>query len=270
MLGYPRPRGHKDGHIEVRRQEITMTGEDLKRLRAHYHALLGHQQVLADLADSNHFLVSEEVIRPLDSELAALRSDFPNLVPVSVQLSHALGHREDSGAYYTVAALRTLLPSILSRLQVEIEEALEVSPVTQARNFTFIQDVGLRKIIERDYVEVQRAFIAQCWKSVIILSGGALEAILLDLALANESGAKASAKAPKKPDLRAWDLNDLIEVCVDLKLIGPYAKSVSDATRFYRNLVPPGVELRTKLAFAQEEARIALTVLEMLHRHLSP
>jgi hypothetical protein len=56
---------------------------------------------------------------------------------------------------------------------------------------------------------------------------------------------------------------------VDLKLVTPCALTVSRATHAYRNLVHPGSELRTRLSFAAEEARIAVTALEMIHRDLS-
>jgi hypothetical protein len=58
-------------------------------------------------------------------------------------------------------------------------------------------------------------------------------------------------------------------VRIDLKLVTPYTSAVSDATRDYRNLVHPGNEIRTGLTFAEEEARIALTVLQAIQRDLS-
>jgi hypothetical protein len=64
-----------------------------------------------------------------------------------------------------------------------LEGAIDVgesAPVTQRREFPFAADAILRKILERDDTETPRAYIAQCWKSVIILSGGAIEAQLLD------------------------------------------------------------------------------------------
>lgn len=107
-------------------------------------------------------------------------------------------------------------------------------------------------------------------KSVIILAGGAIEAILLDLVQADEAPAKGSGKAPKEPNVTKWDLKDLISVCVDLKLVTAGVERLSSPVREYRNLVHPGNELRTKLTFSAEEARIALEVLNIVHRDLSP
>jgi len=74
----------------------------------------------------------------------------------------------------------------------------ESTPVTQTKEFTFVNSPELRKILERDYIEIQRAFIAHCWKSVIILSGGTIEAILMDLLLQKQSSALRCLKMPPR------------------------------------------------------------------------
>jgi hypothetical protein len=116
---------------------------------------------------------------------------------------------------------------------------------------------------------MQRAYISSCWKSVLILSGGAIEAILLDLLQANQAQALAASKAPGKPDLTRWDLADLINVAVELKLVSDGVEKLSHPVREYRNLVHPGVEVRTGLKFGEQEAKIALEVLHLLHRDLT-
>src|SRR5688572_19589664 len=96
----------------------------------------------------------------------------------------------------------------ISRLKVDVYDQ-ENSPVTETRDFSFVQDSNLRKLLERDYVEIQRAYIAQCWKSVIILSGSAIEVILLDCLKSDPQRAASASKAPNKADLSRWDLNEL-------------------------------------------------------------
>ncbi len=218
------------------------------------------------MAQKDQRILTQQAFGPLADELGRLQAEFPNLVPPIN--SARLYRNTESGGYYEVVAVRAHLATVLGRLSIEVEST-EATPVTERREFNFVQDAGLRAILERDYEEVQKAYVAGCWKAVIILSGGALEAVLLDLVLANESRAKASAKAPHESNVRRWELSELIAVCVDLKLIGPYASTVSDATRAYRNLVHPGYELRNRLKFSREEASIALNVLNMVHRDLS-
>jgi hypothetical protein len=80
----------------------------------------------------------------------------------------------------------------------------------------------------------------------------------------------ASPKAPsgKPSDITRWDLYDLILVAVDLKLVGSGADKLSHPVREYRNLVHPGNEVRNRLTFGQEEARIAIEIVHLVYRDL--
>ena len=138
--------------------------------------------------------------------------------------------------------------SLKNRKNMANEKAEQATPVTQIREFGFINDPALKQCIERDYAEIQRAFIAQCWKSVIILSGGIIEAILTDLLLHNSVRAAGAVNTPKQHDSTRWDLADLIKVAVELDLVSAGVEKLSHSVREYRNLVHPGNELRNKLA----------------------
>jgi hypothetical protein len=176
--------------------------------------------------------------------------------------------------HYHIRAKQQILASsgiLLEALEGYRESVTEEStPVTQTKEFTFISSPELRKILERDYIEIQQAFVAHCWKSVIILSGGAIEAILMDLLMKNQSAAFGAAKAPKtKSDIATWDLVNLIEVSAEIGLVSSSIDRLSHSVRQYRNLIHPGNEIRNKLTFDTEEARIALEVLNMVHRDCS-
>ena len=164
-------------------------------------------------------------------------------------------------ANYGSAAPRASIKSCL--------DTLEDTPVTEKRDFSFIKRSDLRNILERDYIEIQRAYIAGCWKSVIILSGSAIEAILLDRLNQDEPLAKDASKAPNRGDISRWDLVDIIKVCVELKFVSAGVEKLSSAVREYRNLIHPGNEIRNKLVFGAEEAKIAVEVLHIVHRDLS-
>jgi hypothetical protein len=126
-------------------------------------------------------------------------------------------------AEYTVESgteTEAYIARALPRLEVALEEA-ESLPVEKLE-FIFIRDENLRRIVERDFQEIQRAYLVKCWKSVIILAGGAMEAILLDLLLGREDKAKSAKKAPRKNDIRSWDLSELIAVAVELESHFPH------------------------------------------------
>ena len=235
----------------------------LKRLRQFYHSIIEQQRVFNSLTSANQYPV-----RVLALELKTIQEEFPNLLPNFKQEDYFM-YRSGNIDNYSINGIRAYLGIAVGRLKVIIEES-SGTPVTEKRDFTFIHDPNLRKILERDFLEIQRSFISECWKSVLILCGGAIEAILTDLLLANEPRAKASSKAPSKTDITRWDLSDLIIVSVDLNLVSPGVDKLSHSLREYRNLVHPGNEIRKNLTFDAEEARIALEVLNMVYRDLKP
>lgn len=241
-----------------------MTEEQLRELRAYYHSLRGQDRVFES---AKHPSIEHSPVLVLTEEIARLEKAFPGLVPPFKPDEH-VSHRGDRGPYYVVAGILSYLAVVLGKLQVAVETG-ESTPVTQTRQFDFIKEAALRTILERDYREIQKAFIAECWKSVIIMSGGAIEAMLTDLLLQDSSRAKSAKKAPKDPDITRWDLAQLIDVAVELGLVNKGVDTLSHSVREYRNLVHPGNEIRQKLSIEAEEAKIALEVLHMVHRDLS-
>jgi len=87
--------------------------------------------------------------------------------------------------------------------------------------------------------------------------------------LANQTLVTGATKAPKNPDISRWDLADLINVAVELKLVSAGVEKLSHPIREFRNLIHPGNEVRNSLQFGAEEAKIALEVLHIVHRGLS-
>jgi hypothetical protein len=227
-----------------------MTEHQLKKLRAHYHSLTEIKRTLDEGAEKNPYLIDPEILQFIADEIDSIQSDFPTLLPP---------FDRDTAGTGRLKKVRIYLASAIGRLRAETEAATDAAPVTQLRSFGFIGDSDLRAVLERDYGEIQRAFVSSCWKSVIVVSGGAIEAILLDLLQKNPTTAKASPKAPKGSDLTRWDLKDLIAVAVDCKLVSESVEKLSTPVREFRNLIHPGAE----------EARIALEVLNIVHRELS-
>jgi hypothetical protein len=233
---------------------------DLKRLRIYHRALSAHQSLLNEAAKTNSYVVNESAFPPIAEEIRLINQHFPDLLPYFRQSDYLLDNYPGKA---DLAKLRGYLASALVRLETELETAEDTAPVTEHRDFTFISDRSLRTILEHDYQEIQRAFLVQCFKSVIILSGGAIEAILLDLLQKTSANAFAAKSAPsKKPDLDSWVLNDLIKVAVECTLVTEGVERLSHSIRGYRNLIHPGNQIRNKLVIGTEEARIAIEVFE--------
>jgi hypothetical protein len=240
---------------------------DAKKLRAADHAVAGHLRMFDQLAARPTHVVDARQFSQLQKDLEFHIEELPGLLP-QFDRKDMLG-REGVG-WYDVGAIRIYLQAAGARVKAELEASESRAPIAEPREFSFVKDAKLRVILERDYIEVQAAFATRCWKSVIILCGGAIEATLLDLLLQDEAKASAAKAAPKgKPDLLKWDLSDLIKVAVELGVVGPGLDAPSDTLRQYRNLIHPGNELRSGLTPQKEEARIALGLLDLLHRELS-
>lgn len=233
----------------------------MKKLRAYYHSLSRQERFLNTLTGG--LLVDPAALRPLFREITLLKEEFPDLVPFDLKK-----YRLQAGTKVNIIAVTGVLSMVLGRLQTALEESTSV-PVTEKREFGFISNSDLKTIIERDYEEIQRSFIAGCWKSVIILCGGAIEAILTDLLLINKTDAMSASSVPRNNDITRWGLSELIDVAVELKLVSIGVQKLSHPLREYRNLVHPGNEIRNKLDFGTEEAKIAVEVLHILHRDLT-
>jgi hypothetical protein len=238
-----------------------MTNDELKKARAFYHSLTGLEAIL----ESAKVTITETPFAEvLSAELTRIKQEFPSLLPPLDLRSHL----SSNGRYYQTQGLRSVLAIALSRLKVAIE-ATDNTPVTSRKDFPFVKDPAIRSIVERDFLEIQRAYVSGCWKSVIILAGGVIEAILLDQLQQHVSPAMKSQKAPKGKEISDWGFVHLILVSVDLKLVQPGLDKLSHSIREYRDLVHPAVEVRSSLQVNREEATIAIEILIMLHRELS-
>ena len=212
----------------------------------------------ADYVQLNHVFSGGDITKATKTELERY----------AVMLARPNAHAHfGSSAYPQICETVRMLLGIRHKASPSLE-------VMQLKEFSFVKDTALRTIIERDYQEIQQAFTAKCWKSVIVLSGGTIEAVLIDLLLRHESIAMASEKAPKDKGgkvriVQDWEFVYLILVAVELKLVNPGIDKLSHSIREYRDLVHPMVEIKTRLRVDVEEAKIALELLNMIHRDLS-
>jgi len=170
-----------------------MTNDELQKARDFFHSLTGLETIMESGKLS---VVEPPVAELLNGELSRIKQEFPSLLPPFDLDSHLSRDRR----YYQAQGLRSVLAIALSRLRVAIEGS-ENTPVTERKIFSFIPDSAIRNIVERDYLEIQRAYLSGCWKSVIILAGGVIEAILLGQLQKKAGPAMKSPKAPKEKEL---------------------------------------------------------------------
>ena len=242
-----------------------MSSEKLKKAKAYYNSLKRHSELLSQQCEKR-LLGKSITLSLIEDEISSLKNEDIISIPDFKVDNFETQDRK----HFWPETLLTYINRVISLLESELSDNI-ASSLIEYRKFNFVKDSEILNIIERDYEEIQRAIIAQCYKSVIILAGSLIEAILTDTLIQNEKVSLGAKEAPrKKPDIKEWNLNECIKVAVGEEMVSKGVEKLSHSVREYRNLVHPGNEIINKLKFGAEEAKIALEVLHIVHRDLSP
>ena len=128
--------------------------------------------------------------------------------------------------------------------------------------FDFITDLDFRNILERDYEELNKCIESKSSKSVLILAGSIIEAVLTDYFIS------FPVNDLKKQKVLKMDLYNLIELSVEQKLISKSTKDLSSVIKNYRNLIHPGREVRTSENFDFDTAIVAKSLLNIIVKEI--
>lgn len=125
--------------------------------------------------------------------------------------------------------------------------------------FDFIAAHEFRESLERDYAEMRACFTAEAWKSVQVLAGSIVEALLVDyLASTTQPG------RPQKDPLKL-DLAEAIAMCKTEKAISERTADLCSVIRSYRNLIHPGRAIRLAEQQASgKSAQIAVSLVDLI------
>lgn len=124
--------------------------------------------------------------------------------------------------------------------------------------FDFIADPKFRSLLERDFDELERCVEAKASKSVLLLSGSIIEALLMEFFFHNPPSSKTKTQVLK------MNLHDLIDEASNMGLIKPVSKDLSTVVRNYRNLIHPGLEVRKKEKFDHDTAVVAYHLVKII------
>jgi hypothetical protein len=173
-----------------------------------------------------------------------------------------------------IKAMLATLPAILGQHRGEGSRGV-------MRPFSYILDTGLRRIIERDYFELNaKLFPSGAWKSTVIMAGSILEAVLHDIladtkriARTNASPKGAKGKGGIQIDITVdpdgWKLVHLIDVAVDIGILPKdRAATIDQVLRDYRNFVHPRKEIKEQHECSEAEAGLAKYGLDGVCDHL--
>jgi hypothetical protein len=127
------------------------------------------------------------------------------------------------------------------------------------QKFDFITGAQFRESLENDYGEMVRCFDSKSWKSVQVLAGSIVEALLIDYLLATNDPPRGG-----KDPLR-MDLAEAVNICKAEGVLSERTADLSSVVRSYRNLIHPGRTVRLNEAQPSENsAKIALALVDLL------
>lgn len=125
-------------------------------------------------------------------------------------------------------------------------------------NFDFISDTNFRELLTRDYFELNKCVENRCTKSILVLSGSIIEAILTEYFLQFPQMGKTEAQILNST------LNDLLNWALTENVISEMEKNLAGVVKDYRNLIHPGREIRKGEKFSEESGNISVSVLNII------
>ena len=134
-----------------------------------------------------------------------------------------------------------------------MNDAVDITNLFSRSMFEIVKNDKLRRILERDYSELEICATYGAIKSSVVLSGCITECILLDFLNRTRRTSKAEAtykqyhpKNPKK--ITEMMLGDLIFIAEKMKIITKPTLQLCGLIKDYRNLVHPGKEIRSNVS----------------------
>jgi hypothetical protein len=150
------------------------------------------------------------------------------------------------------------------------EKSIPQKEILPDNQFRFVKDDILKRLILRDYEELKKVYDIGASKSVMVLSGGILESLLIHASSLQEKDAKfdyyqkyleAKYKNKKPPNIEEWEFYRLIEISAQRKIVSPDIKKMAYTIEGYRNLIHLKAEIRDKLSV---DKNVATSVVHLL------
>ncbi len=133
------------------------------------------------------------------------------------------------------------------------------------RRWDFVDDPALREIVSRDYEELRRLIRRGADKSVVVLSGTIVEALLAGI-LSKDKEAAIQAWKDKNPGkepkpFNEWTIYQLIQASVRLGILDGSTEILASALQNFRNLIHPLVMERKSITLNSGTVSTAVSLL---------
>jgi hypothetical protein len=224
--------------------------------------------------------IPEHLLQLDTSEFAALIAAMSAL-KVAVDSFRKLSMRDkqtqNTFALSPIVAFGNLTP--LRILRDQLAKCPDQVPAPGTAQLNFIPDLAQRDTLRTDLGTVATALSHDEWKAATILSGSLIEALLLwaiklhtnDIpnAIAALVGRGDFSRAPDAGNPDAWNLFQYIHVAREMNEIESQTADVVDAVRDFRNLIHPGLSIRSGQSCTRGTAHTAYGGLQLVIEDLS-
>lgn len=147
---------------------------------------------------------------------------------------------------------------LINRLEMLLGEEPTQQPLDE-RDFSFVADQKLRKVLTSDFIEAQRAFIAETYKACGLLCGGLIEGMLLDI---------VQSRSDQPINWDRVSMTDLIKMSTGLSLVSNPVLKFAEGARDIRDTVHPRAEVRQGSRASRDEAEILLQLVKLIYNDL--
>lgn len=124
--------------------------------------------------------------------------------------------------------------------------------------FEFISDKKFQELLERDYQELESCINVKATKSVLVLSGSIIEALLIEFFL------QFLPTGFTREKIFRLTFQDLLDLAEKEALLTQREKNLAWVIKDYRNLIHPGKEIRKEEKFDFESAQISLSLVKII------
>jgi len=208
------------------------------------------------LGASNNAAVIVQLVENIPDELLMLEPDiYARFVTATSILRNQVSQwnlRGNVGELRTIPGMGHLHP--ITFIRNALLTCPDEASYTETTELDFIDDIELRDSIWVDISTVRRALINQEWKAATVLSGSAIEALLLwallqkkqaeiDAGIGDLLEAKIFGDKPSS-GIETWNLFQYIHICRILGLISDNTLKQSELAKDFRNLIHPGRAIR--------------------------
>jgi hypothetical protein len=124
-------------------------------------------------------------------------------------------------------------------------------------DLSFVQDSKLRASLQSDFEELEVAFSGGAWKSVHVLTGSIIEALLIETIFSVD-------KSASHDKYLKMSLNDIISDAVSRGIISDREEQLASVIKGYRNLIHPGRVIRMSESVDQNTASVAMSLIKII------